>query len=171
MSAGTAAAPPLLSVENLHIRYGALEALKGISLTLGTGEIVTVLGSNGAGKSTLLRAVSGLLPAAEGEIRYREQEPARAAAYDVVQRGISHAPEGRKVFSTLTVNENLALGAFTRRRRKAEVTEARDRVFSLFPLLKDRQQDSSPGTLSVGEQQMLAIGRALISQALHPPPG
>jgi branched-chain amino acid transport system ATP-binding protein len=163
VSTQQAVASRLLSVENLHIRYGALEALKGVSLSLGQGEIVTVLGANGAGKSTLLRAVSGLLPASEGEIRLRGENLRRVAAYDVVQRGISHAPEGRKVFSTLTVNENLALGAFTRRRRKAEVMEARDRVFSLFPLLKDRQQQLA-GTLSGGEQQMLAIGRALMSE-------
>ena len=151
-----------LSVENLHIRYGALEALKGVSLSLEQGEIVTVLGANGAGKSTLLRAVSGLLPASEGDIRFNGQSLRRIAAYDVVERGISHAPEGRKVFSTLTVNENLALGAFTRRRMKAEVTEARERVFGLFPVLKERRQQLA-GTLSGGEQQMLAIGRALMS--------
>ena len=153
----------LLTVENLHIRYGALEALKGVSLSFEQGEIVTVLGANGAGKSTLLRAISGLLPASEGEIRFGGQTLRRVAAYDVVQRGISHAPEGRKVFSTLTVNENLALGAFTRRRQKTEITEARERVFGLFPILKDRRQQLA-GTLSGGEQQMLAIGRALMSE-------
>ncbi len=153
---------PLLAVENLHIRYGALEALKGVSLTLAEGEIVTVLGANGAGKSTLLRAISGLLPAAEGEIRFDGESMRRIAPYDVVRRGISHAPEGRKVFSTLTVQENLTLGAFTRRHLRQELEDARDRVFTLFPLLKDRRQQLA-GTLSGGEQQMLAIGRALMS--------
>jgi branched-chain amino acid transport system ATP-binding protein len=155
-------AEQLLTIENLHIRYGALEALKGVSLFLEKGEIVTVLGANGAGKSTLLRAVSCLLPASEGEIRYQGRPLQRVALYQVVERGISHAPEGRKVFSTLTVQENLSLGAFTRRRMKAEVAESRERVFGLFPVLKERRQQLA-GTLSGGEQQMLAIGRALMS--------
>jgi branched-chain amino acid transport system ATP-binding protein len=154
--------PALLSVDNLHIRYGSLEALKGVSLTVGEGEIVTVLGANGAGKSTLLRAISGLIPAHEGQIRFRDAPLQRTAAYEIVLRGISHAPEGRKVFSTLTVDENLNLGAFTRRKLKEEVEEAKRRVFGLFPLLKQRRRQLA-GTLSGGEQQMLAIGRALMS--------
>ncbi len=154
--------PLLLRVENLHIRYGAFEALKGVSLDLADGEIVTVLGANGAGKSTLLRAISGLLPAQEGEIRLQDVPLQRTPAYDIVLRGISHAPEGRKVFATLTVEENLKLGAFSRRKLKAEVDAARDRVFGLFPLLKERRRQLA-GTLSGGEQQMLAIGRALMS--------
>ncbi len=154
--------PLLLRVENLHIRYGAFEALKGVSLDLADGEIVTVLGANGAGKSTLLRAISGLLPAQEGEIRLQDVPLQRMPAYDIVLRGISHAPEGRKVFATLTVEENLKLGAFSRRRLKGEVDAARDRVFGLFPLLKERRRQLA-GTLSGGEQQMLAIGRALMS--------
>ncbi len=152
----------LLSVENLRIRYGAVEALKGVSLGLDAGEIVSVLGANGAGKSTLLRAISGLIPPATGEIRFDGASLQRTPAYDVVLRGISHAPEGRKVFSTLTVEENLNLGAFTRRRLTADVEEARERVFSLFPVLKERRRQLA-GTLSGGEQQMLAIGRALMS--------
>jgi branched-chain amino acid transport system ATP-binding protein len=154
--------PLLLRVENLHIRYGAFEALKGVSLDLADGEIVTVLGANGAGKSTLLRAISGLLPAQEGEIRLQDVPLQRTPAYDIVLRGISHAPEGRKVFATLTVEENLKLGAFSRRMLKGEVDAARDRVFGLFPLLKERRRQLA-GTLSGGEQQMLAIGRALMS--------
>lgn len=154
--------PLLLRVENLHIRYGAFEALKGVSLDLADGEIVTVLGANGAGKSTLLRAISGLLPPQEGEIRLQDVPLQRTPAYDIVLRGISHAPEGRKVFATLTVEENLRLGAFSRRRLKGEVEAARDRVFGLFPLLKERRRQLA-GTLSGGEQQMLAIGRALMS--------
>ncbi len=155
-------ASPILQVEDLHIRYGALEALRGVSLRLEEGEIVTVLGANGAGKSTLLRAISGLLPPSSGAIRFRGGPLERVPAYDIVVRGISHAPEGRKVFATLSVEENLALGAFIRRRRKSEVQQARERVFGLFPVLRERRQQLA-GTLSGGEQQMLAIGRALMS--------
>jgi branched-chain amino acid transport system ATP-binding protein len=153
---------PILRVEDLHIRYGALEALRGVSLELGEGEIVTVLGANGAGKSTLLRAISGLLEPSGGDIRFRGASLRHAPAYGVVLRGISHAPEGRKVFATLSVDENLVLGAFTRRRRRAEVERAKERVFGLFPLLEQRRRQLA-GTLSGGEQQMLAIGRALMS--------
>ncbi len=152
----------LLQVNDLHIRYGALEALKGVSLSVEDGEIVTVLGANGAGKSTLLRAISGLLPREGGEILLDGASLSRTPAYDIVVKGISHAPEGRKVFSTLTVEENLNLGAFTRRGRRQEVSRARERVFGLFPLLSDRRRQLA-GTLSGGEQQMLAIGRALMS--------
>ncbi|MGA2762520.1 MAG: ABC transporter ATP-binding protein [Spirochaetia bacterium] len=152
----------LLQVNDLCIRYGALEALKGVSLSVEDGEIVTVLGANGAGKSTLLRAISGLLPRQGGEILLDGVSLSRTPAYDIVVKGISHAPEGRKVFSTLTVEENLNLGAFTRRGRKQEVSRARERVFGLFPLLSDRRRQLA-GTLSGGEQQMLAIGRALMS--------
>ncbi len=154
--------PLLLRVENLHIRYGSFEALKGVSLDLVDGEIVTVLGANGAGKSTLLRAISGLIQPQEGEIRFQDVPLQRMPAYDIVLRGISHAPEGRKVFATLSVEENLNLGAFSRRRLKGEVGTARERVFGLFPLLKERRRQLA-GTLSGGEQQMLAIGRALMS--------
>ncbi len=152
----------LLQVNDLHIHYGALEALKGVTLSLEHGEVVTVLGANGAGKSTLLRAISGLLAVTEGEILFDGAALSRTPAYDIVLRGISHAPEGRKVFSTLTVEENLNLGAFTRRRRRQEVAGARDRVFGLFPILSERRRQLA-GTLSGGEQQMLAIGRALMS--------
>jgi branched-chain amino acid transport system ATP-binding protein len=152
----------LLAVENLRIRYGAVEALKGVSLTLEEGEIVAVLGANGAGKSTLLRAISGLIPPQDGQIRFRGASLQRVPAYDVVLRGISHAPEGRKVFSTLTIEENLNLGAFSRRKLRQAVEEARERVFALFPVLRQRRRQLA-GTLSGGEQQMLAIGRALMS--------
>ncbi len=152
----------LLEINELSIRYGALEALKSASLYLEEGEIVTVLGANGAGKSTLLRAISCLLPPAAGEIRFVGKPLGRVAPYDAVQMGISHAPEGRKVFSTLTVQENLTLGAFSRRHRRDEVERARERVFGLFPVLEERRQQLA-GTLSGGEQQMLAIGRALRS--------
>lgn len=154
--------PALLLVNDLRIRYGAIEALKGVSLWLGEGEIVTVLGANGAGKSTLLRAISGLLPVQSGEVRFQGVPLRRVPACDIVRRGISHAPEGRRVFATLTVEENLTLGAFTRRKEKREIRRARERVFSLFPLLKERRRQLA-GTLSGGEQQMLAIGRSLMS--------
>jgi branched-chain amino acid transport system ATP-binding protein len=152
----------ILSVDDLHVRYGATEALAAVSLRLEEGEIVTVLGANGAGKSTLLRAISGLLACHAGAVSFRGESLAKVAPYDIVVRGISHAPEGRKVFATLTVEENLNLGAFTRRGRRAEVEQARERVFGLFPLLKERRRQLA-GTLSGGEQQMLAIGRALMS--------
>jgi branched-chain amino acid transport system ATP-binding protein len=152
----------LLGVDNLSVRYGAVEALKGVTLLVEEGEIVTVLGANGAGKSTLLRAISGLVPATQGTILFQGAGVLRSPAYQIVERGISHTPEGRKVFATLSVEENLNLGAFTRRRQKQEVARARERVFGLFPLLKERRRQLA-GTLSGGEQQMLAIGRALMS--------
>ncbi len=153
---------PLLQVRDLRIRYGARVALKDVSLSMEEGEIVTVLGANGAGKSTLLRAISGLLPAQSGEVRFQGAPLHRVPAYDIVRRGISHAPEGRRVFATLTVEENLTLGAFVRRNERREVVKARERVFALFPILKERRRQLA-GTLSGGEQQMLAIGRSLMS--------
>ena len=153
---------PLLVVENLHVSYGSVEALKGISLHLEEGEIATVLGANGAGKTTLLNAISGLLDIQSGQISFRQQVLNGIPAYRIVLQGISQSPEGRKVFSTLTVEENLNLGAYTRQKYKTEIAEAKERVFSLFPILKARRKQLS-GTLSGGEQQMLAIGRALMS--------
>ena len=153
---------PLLNIENLHISYGAIKALKGISLTLNEGEIVTVLGANGAGKSTLMEAISGLVPIEKGTIMVAGEVLNKVPAYDIVLKGVSLSPEGRRVFPTLTVDENLKLGAYTRRSRKKEVGEAKDRVFSLFPILAERHRQLA-GTLSGGEQQMLAIGRALMS--------
>jgi branched-chain amino acid transport system ATP-binding protein len=153
---------PLLVVEDLYISYGAIEALKGISLYLDEGEIACVLGANGAGKSTLLQAISGIVPISKGTITLQTDVLNNVPAYDIVRKGVSQAPEGRKVFSTLTVEENLNLGAYTRKKKTDEVTEAKERVFSLFPLLKERRKQLA-GTLSGGEQQMLAIGRALMS--------
>ena len=152
----------LLKVEDLKIYYGSIEALKGISLTVDKGEIVTVLGANGAGKSTLLRAISGLLPIRSGKIKLGDQELNKVKAFKIVMGGISHVPEGRKVFATLTVDENLNLGAYTRRKDIKSVEESKERVFSLFPILKARRNQLS-GTLSGGEQQMLAMGRGLMS--------
>jgi len=153
---------PLLEVKDLKIFYGSIEALKGVSLEVNEGEIVTVLGANGAGKSTLLNAISGLLPVAEGEICYEGESLGQNQAFEIVLKGISQAPEGRKVFATLTVEENLNLGAFTERKKTAEIAERKKRAFELFPILKERRRQLS-GTLSGGEQQMLAIGRALMS--------
>jgi len=153
---------PLLVVEDLQVSYGSVEALKGISLYLEEGEIATVLGANGAGKTTLLNAISGLLPIQAGRISFEREDLNGIPAYEIVLRGISQSPEGRKVFSTLTVEENLNLGAYTRQAHKAEIAQAKERVFSLFPILKERRKQLS-GTLSGGEQQMLAIGRALMS--------
>lgn len=154
--------PALLSIGDLSILYGAREVLKGISIDLGEGEIVTVLGANGAGKSTLLQAVCGLIPIAAGTVTYAGTLLNKVPAYEIVRRGISLSPEGRRVFPTHTVDENLNLGAFTRRKHKKEIARAKERVHTLFPILKERSSQLA-GTLSGGEQQMLAIGRALMS--------
>lgn len=153
---------PLLNIDDLHISYGAIKALKGISLSLDEGEIVTVLGANGAGKSTLMQAISGLIPIHKGTISFKGELLNKVPAYEIVLKGVSLSPEGRRVFPTLTVDENLKLGAYTRRSQKKEVMEARQRVFTLFPILAERHKQLA-GTLSGGEQQMLAIGRALMS--------
>ena len=153
----------LLFIEDLRISYGTVEALKGVTLYLDEGEIVTVLGANGAGKSTLLRAISRLVPAREGRMRFGGKDFGRMAAHEVVHMGISHCPEGRNVFATLTVEENLNLGAYTRRRDTAELRSGKERAFDLFPILSKRRRQLA-GTLSGGEQQMLAMGRALMSR-------
>jgi branched-chain amino acid transport system ATP-binding protein len=153
---------PLLEVKDLKIFYGSIEALKGVSLKVNEGEIVTVLGANGAGKSTLLNAICGLLPVAQGDVCYEGESLGRSQAFEIVLKGISQSPEGRKVFATLTVEENLNLGAFTERKKTEEIKERKERAFELFPILRERRRQLS-GTLSGGEQQMLAIGRALMS--------
>ena len=154
---------PLLDISGLSVFYGGIRALDGIDLSLEKGEIVTVLGANGAGKSTLLQAVAGLLPIGEGSIVFGGEILNKVPAHEIVRKGISLSPEGRRVFPTLTVEENLNLGAYTRRGRTTEVLKAKDRVFTLFPILKERKRQLA-GTLSGGEQQMLAIGRALMSE-------
>jgi branched-chain amino acid transport system ATP-binding protein len=153
----------MLSVQDLHVYYGNVHALKGIHLEVAEGEIVSLLGANGAGKSTTLRTISGLLHPRQGEIRFQDTLVNSLPAHRIVDRGISHAPEGRKVFITLTVQENLNMGAYSRRDKQG-IEESRQRVFRLFPRLQERQGQIA-GTLSGGEQQMLAIGRALMS---HP---
>jgi branched-chain amino acid transport system ATP-binding protein len=152
----------LLTIRDLHVYYGNVHALKGINLEVAQGEVVTLLGANGAGKSTTLRAISGLLQPQQGEIALEERPLNNVPAHKIVNMGVSHAPEGRKVFTTLTVRENLNMGAYSRD-DKAGIEESRQRVFHLFPRLKERQEQIA-GTLSGGEQQMLAIGRALMSR-------
>ncbi len=151
----------LLEVKNLSVFYGGIKALKGISFGIRKGEIVTLIGANGAGKSTTLRAISGLLKPKEGDILLEGHSLKSSPPHEVVKKGISHAPEGRKIFANLTVRENLELGAYLRRDKSAIAIDM-ERVFELFPRLKERFKQSA-GTLSGGEQQMLAIGRALMS--------
>ena len=150
----------LLEVEDIHTFYGTIEALKGISLTVEDGEIVTLIGSNGAGKSTTLRSISGLSPPRSGSIKFQGREIGATPAQEIVEQGISQAPEGRHVFPRMTVLENLELGAYLRRDSMAEDLE---RVYELFPRLKEREKQKA-GTMSGGEQQMLAIGRALMAR-------
>ena len=152
---------PLLEVRDIRTRYGSIEALKGISLTVGAGEVVTLIGSNGAGKSTTLRSISGLTPASTGTITFAGEEITHVPAHEIVGRGIALAPEGRHCFPRMTVLENLELGAY--QRRGPGVAADFTRVYELFPLLKERKGQKA-GTMSGGEQQMLAIGRALMAR-------
>jgi branched-chain amino acid transport system ATP-binding protein len=151
----------LLEVEDIHAHYGTIEALRGVSLTVEEGKVVTLIGSNGAGKSTTLRAISGLTPASSGTIRFAGEEITRAPTEAIIGRGVAMAPEGRHVFPRMTVRENLDLGAH--RRRGEEIAQDLDRVYSLFPRLKERERQKA-GMMSGGEQQMLAIGRALMAR-------
>jgi branched-chain amino acid transport system ATP-binding protein len=152
----------LLELRDLDVHYGAIHALRGISFQVGEGEIVTLIGANGAGKTTTLRAVSGLLRASGGSIEYRGEKTAGLKPHKLVERGLSHAPEGRGIFPNLTVRENLQLGAFLRRDADG-VAKDMERGFTLFPILKEREKQMA-GTLSGGEQQMLAIARALMAK-------
>ncbi|MES2996117.1 MAG: ABC transporter ATP-binding protein [Verrucomicrobiota bacterium] len=151
----------MLEVENLHVSYGAIKALHGVSLKIAKGDIVTLIGANGAGKSTTLRALSGLVKSS-GTVHYDGEEISRLPANEIVSRGLCHVPEGRMVFPNLTVGENLRIGAYLQRDKKWIVSQT-DYVFGLFPRLKERASQLA-GTLSGGEQQMLAIGRALLSR-------
>jgi branched-chain amino acid transport system ATP-binding protein len=151
----------LLEVSGVHTFYGNIEALKGVSLTVEEGEVVTLIGSNGAGKSTTLRSISGLTPPREGSIKFEDTEIGEVPPQEIVERGISLSPEGRHVFPRMTVRENLDLGAYLRKDRDG-VDNDRERVYSLFPRLKERERQKG-GTMSGGEQQMLAIGRALMA--------
>ena len=151
----------LLEVEDIHTFYGSIEALKGVSLTVEEGEVVTLIGSNGAGKSTTLRSITGLTPARSGAIRLAGVEITRTSAQEIVGRGIALSPEGRHCFPRMTVRENLDLGAHLR--RDGEVAADLEQVFTLFPRLQERERQKA-GTMSGGEQQMLAIGRALMAR-------
>ena len=152
----------LLEVKDIHTYYGNIEALKGITVEVEEGECVTLIGSNGAGKSTTLRSISGLTPPRQGSIRFNDREITETPPQDIVSMGVAQSPEGRHVFSRMTVHENLLLGAYLRR-DQSEITSDLDRVYELFPRLKERERQKG-GTMSGGEQQMLAIGRALMAR-------
>ncbi len=152
---------PLLEINDLHVFYGNIEALKGISMTVSKGEIVTLIGSNGAGKSTTLRAISGTHKPRSGSVKLEGREIHHLPAHEIVGLGVAHSPEGRKVFSRMSVFENLQMGAFSRRGEKIDDDVAR--VYDLFPRLRERRSQKA-GTMSGGEQQMLAMGRALMAR-------
>ncbi len=152
----------LLQLDNIHTYYGNIHALKGISITVEEGEIVTLIGANGAGKSTTLKTISGLLYPRQGKVYLEGKDLTKYRAHEIVKMGVIHVPEGRRVFSRLTVMENLEMGAFTRK-DKDGIQKDLKRVFELFPRLEERRNQVA-GTLSGGEQQMLAMGRALMSQ-------
>jgi branched-chain amino acid transport system ATP-binding protein len=154
---------PMLALDRVNVFYGAIHALRNVSLTVNSGEVVTLIGANGAGKSTTLRAITGLLMPKSGGIRFEDQDITGCAPHKLVARGISMAPEGRGVFANLTVLENLEMGAYLTK-NKAAIQRDLDRGFTLFPRLKERTKQRA-GTLSGGEQQMLSIARALMS---HP---
>jgi branched-chain amino acid transport system ATP-binding protein len=153
---------PLLEIEDMHSYYGHIQALRGISLTVDEGEVVTLIGSNGAGKTTTLRSIHGILPPKQGRIIFAGEEIQGVPAHELISRGIAQSPEGRRIFFRMTVLENLEMGAY-HRNDASGVREDMDRVFGLFPRLKERTKQEA-GTMSGGEQQMLAIGRALMSR-------
>ena len=165
MMAGPTAAvetvEPILEARDLVAGYGQIRALKGISFEVGDGQVVALIGANGAGKSTTLRVLSGLIRAQTGQVRFRGADIGRATPAEIVRRGVVHCPEGRRIFTRLSVLENLRLGHYTRRKSDGEAA-ALERVFTLFPILRERRTQLG-GTLSGGEQQMLAIGRALMT--------
>ena len=152
----------MLEIESLEVYYGAINALKGISFNVEQGEIIALIGANGAGKTTTLHTITGLIPSRSGSIRLNGKDITRIPAHKIVSMGMAHVPEGRRVFAQLSVYENLMLGAYTRS-DKAEISDSLERVFERFPRLKERRTQSA-GTLSGGEQQMLAMGRALMSK-------
>ena len=152
----------MLKIENLHVKYGAIHAVKGIDLEVKEGEIVTLIGANGAGKSSTLKAISGLEKAAEGNITFNGQPLNKLSARNIMKLGISHVPEGRRIFAGLTVLENLEMGAYLRK-DKAGIKEDLKKVYARFPILEKRSRQDA-ATLSGGEQQMLAMGRALMAK-------
>jgi len=153
---------PLLELKQLQVAYGGIHAVKGIDLSVGHGELVCLIGANGAGKTTTLKGVTGLQPVKSGSIHYDGEDITGKPAFRLVRRGLSMVPEGRGVFGALSIDENLAMGAYTRT-DQARIREDVDRVFALFPRLKERRKQTA-GTLSGGEQQMLAMGRAMMSR-------
>src|SRR4051794_471649 len=155
-------AGPILEVEDIHTYYGSIHALKGISITVNDGEIVTLIGANGAGKSTTLRSINGLNHPRRGTIAFRGRDITHEPAHQIVKQGIAQSPEGRKLFPRMSVTENLEMGAYQRKDR-ASFREDMDRVFELFPRLAERRHQKA-GTMSGGEQQMCAIGRALMAR-------
>ena len=150
----------MLKVEDMHVYYGAIHAVKGVSFEVGEGEIVALIGANGAGKSTVLKTISGLMHPRSGSITFMDQNIAHTDAYKLVKQGLAHVPEGRQIFLQMSVQENLEMGAFT---QKEVSKEELDKIFELFPRLKERRKQVA-GTLSGGEQQMLAMSRALMSK-------
>jgi len=162
MTNGNAAAVPILQILDIHTYYGSIHALKGISLEVHDGEIVTLLGANGAGKSTTLRSINGLNRPRQGHIRFQGRDITTVPAHEIVKRGIAQSPEGRRLFPRMTVTENLEMGAFQRKDR-GEIKGDMDRVFELFPRLQERRTQKA-GTMSGGEQQMLAVARALMAE-------
>ena len=153
----------LLELEDVVVRYGKIEALKGVSVAVDEGEIVTLIGANGAGKTTTLKTISGLRPLTSGDIRFEGESIVGLPPHELVALGISQAPEGRGIFPGMSVLENLEMGAYGQRTTRAQIDTRLDRVFTLFPRLADRRRQQG-GTLSGGEQQMLAIGRALLAE-------
>jgi branched-chain amino acid transport system ATP-binding protein len=162
MSANGSAGTPILEIDDIHTYYGSIHALKGISLTVNEGEIVTLLGANGAGKSTTLRSINGLNRPRQGSIRFEGQDITSVPPHQIVKRGIAQSPEGRRLFPRMSVTENLEMGAFQRSDR-SEIRADMDHVFDLFPRLQERRNQRA-GTMSGGEQQMCAIGRALMAR-------
>jgi branched-chain amino acid transport system ATP-binding protein len=152
-----------LEIKDLHVHYGKIEAIKGISVTVNQGEIVTLIGANGAGKTTTLKTISGLRPVSSGSIVFDGEDISKLPAHERVKLGISQAPEGRGIFPGMTVLENLEMGKYHLKMRQAEIDEDLEKVYTLFPRLKERVSQAG-GTLSGGEQQMLAIGRALMAR-------
>ena len=151
----------MLSVKDLNVYYGPIHAVKGVSFAVDQGEIVTLIGANGAGKSTILKTVSGLLKPKSGEVDFMGKKISGTAPHKIVELGIAHVPEGRRIFTRMTVEENLEMGAFTA--PSSSIEEGKEQVFQRFPRLKERRKQTA-GTLSGGEQQMLAMGRALMSK-------
>ena len=152
----------MLEIKDLQVYYGVIQAIKGISFTVNEGEIIALIGANGAGKTTILPTISGLIPAKTGSVKFMDKELTKTAPHKIVQMGMAHVPEGRRIFQELSVYENLKLGAYTRK-DKAEIEQSLQTVYGRFPRLEERKKQVA-GTLSGGEQQMLAMGRALMSR-------